>query len=215
MGVMRLVWGFGFGVGLATGIGLALSSAGRHASAGHASPEPGFVLLMAVLWGAGWWLRRAVLRDGYDGAPASDAERKAWRQMSVAFVIITLSGIWVLRIRETGLYECLAFAVIAALVLVFHLAARRHVERGRLRDWVETPNDERERAIRTHGEIIGRRTLDGLLVLMALLWVLVPDALSGLRSPLQVGAMLLLPIGLANLVGEGCIAWRHWRDRRA
>lgn len=212
----RVAWG-GFVVGVVAGVGLAMGSEarGRIGKGFDAVPEFGLVLLMAVLLAAGFWLRRQALRDGAEGAPASVAERTAWSQMGLAFVIVFLCGMWIIDIDRSGWLEYLVFAVIAVLVLCFPLNAKRYVEKPRLRDWKEIPDDERERSIRMRGEYIARRTLDALLVALVLAWVLLPDAFRSLRSSLQIGATLLLPIGLANLVGESYVAWRHWNDRRA
>jgi len=216
MSVLRIaMWG-GFVVGVPVGVILAMGQETRErvGRGFDAVPEFGFVLFMAALLALGFWLRRQALRDGVDGVQASGAERNAWSQMGLAFLIVHLCGMWIIDIDRRSWLEYVVFAVIVGLVLCFPLSAKRYVETPRLRDWKEIPDDERERSIRMRGEYIGRRTLDALLVVLVLAWMLLPDAFRNLRSPLQIGATVLLPIGLANLVGESYVAWRHWNDRR-
>lgn len=167
---------------------------------------------MFLLIAAGLVVQARALRPGRDEAMPSHAEKAAWSQLGVGLAAILVLGGISLRSAEGSLASYLLFAAYVVIVASFPMFRRRFIEENRRHR--EVPEDERDRAIRAQGDYLSKRLLEFGLIGLSVTWVLAPHLVHSLGGPLQVAALLLLPILAANVAGEARVALLHWRDRR-
>lgn len=167
---------------------------------------------MLLLVACALWMQDRAFLPGREEALPSNAEKAAWSQLGVGLVAILVLGGISLGSMQGSMASYLFFCAYVVIVAFYPVFRRRFVEANlRHRD---VPEDERDRAIRAQGDYLSKRLLEFALVGLAILWVLVPQFFRSLGGPLQVAALLMLPILAANVAGEGRVALLHWRDRQ-
>lgn len=167
---------------------------------------------MLLLIACAAWMQDRAQRPGREDAMPSNAEKAAWSQLGVGLVAILVLGGISLGSMQGSMASYLFFCTYVIIVAFYPVFRRRFVEANlRHRD---VPEDERDRAIRAQGDYLSKRLLEFALVGLAITWVLVPQFFRSLGGPLQVAALLMLPILAANVAGEARVALLHWRDRQ-
>ncbi|HRN61228.1 MAG TPA: hypothetical protein PK743_08140 [Luteimonas sp.] len=168
----------------------------------------------AMLWliAAGVVLQDRALRPGREDGMPSASEKAAWGQIGMALAAILVLGGMALGSMAGSFASYLMFTAYALIVAGYPMFRRRFIEENRR--YREVPEDERDRAIRAQGDYLSKRLLELALVALAVVWVLAPRMIQALGEPLQVAALLLLPVLVANLVGEARVALLYWRDRQ-
>lgn len=167
---------------------------------------------MLLLIAAGLVLQAQALRPGRDAAMASNAEKAAWSQIGMGLAAILVLGGISLGSAAGSFASYLLFAAYALIVACFPAFRRRFIDENRR--YREVMEDERDSSIRARGDYLSKRLLEFGLIGLAITWVLAPHLIHSLGAPLQVAALLLLPILAANVIGESRVAWLHWRDRQ-
>lgn len=209
MGERSRGWRWGVLFALVAAIGVAVAIDGIIDGKGYLVFGGCMVLLIAVAC----VIHARALRPGRDGSTASDAERSAWSQLTFGLcAILVLGGMSLGQYGEGKFADYLLFGAFALVVAMHPFFRRRIMEKdGYDRDVFE---DERDHLIRTQGNGLSRRLLELSLVALAIFWVLAPRVVHSFESPLQIGALLLLPVLVANAIGEARVAWLHWKDRQ-
>lgn len=169
----------------------------------------GSMFVVIALTGVLYLSARRPSRD--DSLP-SHAETAAWWMIGMGLGAMMVLGGVPLGSTHGRMGGYLLFATCAVLVACYPGFRRRFVEERR--GYREITDDERERAIRAQGEYLSKRLLELAMVALAVAWVFWPAPFRALGGPPQVASLLLLPIMLANVVGESRVAWLHWRDRQ-
>lgn len=169
----------------------------------------GSMFVVIALTGVLYLSARRPSRD--DSLP-SHAETAAWSMIGMGLAAMMVLGGVPLGSTHGRMGGYLLFATCAVLVACYPGFRRRFVEERR--GYREITDDERERAIRAQGEYLSKRLLELAMVALAVAWVFWPAPFRALGGPPQVASLLLLPIMLANVVGESRVAWLHWRDRQ-
>jgi hypothetical protein len=167
--------------------------------------------MLAVIAAAGIVQMRALRPTG-EGCLPSNAERSAWMQIGMGLAAIMVLGGMALGSMRDSLASYLLFAAYTLIVAFFPAFRHRFIEDNR--GYREVAEDERDRAIRGQGDYLSKRLLECSLAGVAIGWVLVPGFFQSLDGPLQVAALLLLPVLAANVAGEARVARLHWQDRR-
>lgn len=157
-------------------------------------------------------LHERALRPGADDALPSHAEKAAWSQIGMGLAVILVLGGMSLGSMRGAMAPYLLFGAYALIVACYPVFRRRFVEEG-LRHR-EVAEDERDRMLRAQGDYLSKRLLELSLVAVAVAWVLIPEWIRSIGEPLQVAALLLLPVLAANVAGEARVARLHWRDRQ-
>lgn len=166
------------------------------------------VCLMAVVA----WLRERALLPGRDGTPASNAEKAAWFLIGIGLGATFVTGGIALGPNVSATASYLLFAGCALIVAAFPLYRVRFVEEHRR--YREVAEDERDRMIRAQGDYLAKRLVELAAVAFAVAWVLAPQRIASVTAPLQIAALVLLPVLAANMAGEARVALLHWRDRQ-
>ncbi len=172
-----------------------------------------------VFGGVMFWVLAAVallheraLRPGRDDNPASNAEKAAWSMIGMGLAAIMVLGGVLLGSMRGSMASYLLFFAYALIVAFFPVYRRRFADESRR--YREVAEDERDRVIRAQGDYLSKRMLEIALVVLACAWVIAPRFIQAISDPLQVAALLLLPVLAANVAGEARIARLYWRDRQ-
>lgn len=168
--------------------------------------------VMFVVFAVAGVLYLLARRPGRDDSLPSHAEKAAWSMIGLGLGAVMVLGGVPLGSTHGRMDGYLLFATYALLVACYPGFRRRFVEERR--GYREITDDERERAIRAHGDYLSKRLLELVIVALAVAWVFLPAPFNALGEPPQVASLLLLPILLVNVVGESRVAWLHWRDRQ-
>lgn len=152
------------------------------------------------------------MRPGRDDSTPSNAEKAAWSQLGFGLAAIMVLGGMSLGLLRGSMAAYLMFGTYALLVAFFPAFRRRFIEESRR--YREVGEDERDRAIRAQGDYLSKRLLELALVGLAIVWVLAPQLIRALDAPLQIASLLLLPVLVANVIGEARVARLHWQDRQ-
>lgn len=153
-----------------------------------------------------------AMRSGRDDNTPSNAEKAAWSQVGMGLSSIMVLGGMALGSMRGSMASYLFLAAYALLVALHPLFRRRFIEENRR--YREVGEDERDRAIRAQGDYLSKRLLELALVVLAIVWVLAPQLVRALDAPLQIASFLLLPVLVANVIGEARVARLHWQDRQ-
>lgn len=192
---------------LAAVAALAVALGGR-----EQGPQPLFGGAMLAMIALAGLLQHLAERPGRDGHAPSVAEKASWQQPGVGLIAILMLGGLLLGARQGVLPGYLFFAAYALVVACYPLMRRRSIESGlRHRDLAE---DERGLALRAQCDRLANRLLELGLVAIAVAWVALPQLFQWPVAPVRVALLLLLPILLANVIGEAGVAWLSWRDRQ-
>lgn len=168
--------------------------------------------VMMLLIAASARIQHLALRPGREDSTPSNAEKSAWSQIGVGLAVIMVLGGVSLGSMQGKFASYLLFAAYALIVAFYPLFRRRFIEENRR--YREVAEDERDRVIRAQGDYLSKRLLELSLVALAVVWLALPQVIQSLGGPLQIAALLLLPILAANVAGESRVAWLHWRDRQ-
>lgn len=176
--------------------------------------QPHLIFGGVMIWllAATAWIHERALRPGRDETPASNAEKAAWSQVGMGLAAIMVLGGMSAGSMKASLASYLLFATFAFIVLFFPTFRRRFIEEGR--GYREVAEDERDRAIRAQGDYLSKRLVEFGIVAFSITWVLAPHWIAAVGMPLQIAALLLLPVLAANVAGEARVALLHWRDRQ-
>lgn len=158
------------------------------------------------------WLHERALRPGRDENPASNAEKSAWSMIGMGLAAIMVLGGMLFGSMRGSMASYLLFFAYALIVAFFPTYRRRFADEGRR--YREVAEDERDRVIRAQGDYLSKRILEITLVVLACAWVIAPGFVQSISDPLQVAALLLLPVLAANVAGEARVARVYWRDRQ-
>ena len=167
--------------------------------------------MLLVIAGAGVVQSRAM-RPGRDDGLPSHAEKAAWAQVGMGLAAIMVLGGVSLGSMKGSLAAYLMFGAYALIVAFSPVFRRRFIEENRRHR--EVAEDERDRTIRAQGDYLSKRLLELALVGLAVAWVAAPELIRSVGAPLQVAALLLLPLLAANVIGEARVAQLYWRDRQ-
>jgi uncharacterized membrane protein len=168
--------------------------------------------MVILLIAATMLLQARALRPGADEALPSNAEKAAWGRVGMGLATTLLLGGMVQGPMRGVMSGHLLLGFYAVLIVFYPMFRRRSLEENRRHR--EVLEDERDRAIRASGDYLARRSLECMLVGLAVVWVLVPQLIRPLGEPLQIAALLLFPILASNIAGEARVAHLYWRDRQ-
>jgi len=168
-------------------------------------------VMLAVIAVAGV-LQHLAERPGSEGEAPSLLEKASWQGVGVGLAAIMVLGGLSLGSTQGRFSAWLVFAAYVLIVVLHPLLRRRFVE-ANLRH-CDIAEDERDRALRGHGDRTAKRVLELTLVAIAVAWVALPGVFALPAQPVRVASLLLLPVQLANVVGEARVAWLYWRDRQ-
>lgn len=204
----KRAWGWIVGALVVAVLGVAVLAGGAMEGRMHLLFGGAVFLLIAV----GMVIQDRALRPGADDSLPSNAEKAAWSQIGMGLAAILVLGGMSLGSMKGSMASYLLFSAYAIIVAFYPAFRRRFIEENRR--YREVPEDERDRTIRAQGDVLSKRLLELSLVGLAIVWVMAPQAIHALGTPLQIAALLLLPILAVNVAGESRVALLHWRDRQ-